>query len=119
MKCLINHFGNGIIMDNVVLLEWCSIEQLSEKQKSGLVIEGSTAAILATDINKNQIVLGEYLFDGHASLVVMDIMAWLADPTTSEVYLIESDECLKPEESIYDSEVLYYQNVIKVETDDE
>ena len=92
---------------------------MAEEQKSKIVIEGSTAAILATDINKNQIVLAEYSFDGYAMDVTNDIMAWLADPTTTEIYYICTEEdCLESEESIYDSEILYYKNVIKVEKDD-
>lgn len=87
MKCLITENGDGIIMDNIVSVEWLFTKDLPKKLKEYAKKE---AVVIAKDINKHKLLLGEYSTWSYAELAVEDIMKWLSDPTISDLYYIYS-----------------------------
>ncbi len=89
MKCLITEDGDGIIMDNIVLVEWRYTKDLPKKIKK-IADSEKEAVVIAKDVNKHKILLGGYSTWSYAEEAVEDIMKWLSDPNTPDLYYIYS-----------------------------
>lgn len=85
MKCLITFDNDGVIMDNISFITWEHTHDLPRELK--IDINGE-AVVIATDVNNNKIIIGEYSLDGYAMNTVDDIMAWLADPDVNDIYYV-------------------------------
>lgn len=93
MKCLKTHLGIGVNMDNIISIEGTTPDLLPEDMKKTLDSD-TKGVIVATDINNNEIILGEYSSDFHLINIIQDIMEWLSDPDSFDIYLVleEDDE---------------------------
>lgn len=91
MKCLIDYKGNGIIMDNIISVEWESLigkSEYLENLRKIVKLKEAKGVIFATDVNNNTIVLGEYKDDYNLDDTVLDIMKWAANPEATDVFIM-------------------------------
>ena len=88
MKCLLTYDSDGVIMDNISFVTWEHTCDLPRDLKE--YINGK-AAIVATDVNQNKFIIGEYSNEWRAIEALEDIMAWLADPNVNDIYCIYTE----------------------------
>ena len=89
MKCLITFDNDGVIMDNISFVTWEHTHDLPSELKGDI---SGKAVIVATDVNQNKMIIGEYSLEGYAMETVEDIMAWLADPNVNDIYYVYPEE---------------------------
>ena len=89
MKCLITFDNDGVIMDNISFVTWEHTHDLPRELKGDI---SGKAVIVATDVNQNKMIIGEYSLEGYAMETVEDIMAWLADPNVNDIYYVYPEE---------------------------
>ena len=91
MKWLKTYLGVGVNMDNIISIEGTTSDLLPEDIKNTLDSD-TKGVVIATDINNNEIILGEYSSDFHLIDITQDIMEWLSDPDSFDIYIMIGED---------------------------
>lgn len=91
MKCLITYQGNGLIMDNIISVDWESLigkNEHCENLRNLVKVKSAKGVITATDVNNNTVILGAYHSDVGLDDIVKDIMKWVSYAEDTNIYIM-------------------------------
>lgn len=107
MKWLMTYLGNVINTDNIISIEWkpfSSSDNSAEKFKEMIINSTTNSVVLATDVNNNEIILGEYTSDSLAQEEVISIVEWLYNQEDNEPFHVLCDEDMDMTKQIMEEE---------------